>query len=77
MQVAATVTLIMYVGEMILLSGHLYRFGEGFFFRAIPGIVLAPIDVIIILASALVTALIAGMIRNKNAGSVGPICRAH
>lgn len=28
---AAVVTLVMYIGEMILLSGHLYRFGEGFF----------------------------------------------
>lgn len=63
---AAIVTLIMYIGEMILLSGYLYRFGTGFFFKGIPGIVLAPIDVIVILVSFGVTALIANIIRNKN-----------
>ncbi|MDD4096792.1 MAG: hypothetical protein PHP22_11200 [Oscillospiraceae bacterium] len=51
--VASTVTLLMYIGEMILLSGHLYRFGEGFFFDALGGLVLAPIDLLIILVSGI------------------------
>ena len=63
---AAIVTLVMYIGEMILLSGHLYRFGNGIFFNEILGIVLAPIDIIVILASAVMTAMIANYVRNKN-----------
>ncbi len=63
---AAIVTLVMYVGEMILLSGHLYRFGSGFLFDGLPGIVLAPIDIIVVLASGGTAAIIANLIRNKN-----------
>lgn len=63
---AAVVTLVMYIGEMILLSGHLYRFGDGFFFSGIPGIVLAPVDIVVILGSGVMTAIIASFVRNKN-----------
>jgi len=31
--VASAVTIVMYIGEMVLLSGHLYRFGTGFLFE--------------------------------------------
>ena len=48
----------MYVGEMILLSGHLYRFGSGFFFHGIGSIVLAPVDLLIILLSGAICALL-------------------
>lgn len=63
---AAVVTLVMYIGEMILLSGHLYRLGDGFFFAGIPGIVLAPVDIVVILGSGVMTAIIASFVRNKN-----------
>lgn len=63
---AAVVTLVMYIGEMIMLSGHLYRFGDGFFFAGIPGIVLAPVDIVVILGSGVMTAIIASFVRNKN-----------
>ena len=63
---AAIVTLVMYIGEMILLSGHLYRFGDGVFFAGIPGIVLAPVDIVVIIASGAVAAIIANAVRNKN-----------
>ena len=63
---AVIVTVIMYIGEMILLSGHLYRFGDGFFFNGIPGIVLAPVDIVVIIVSGVITALIANTMRNKN-----------
>ena len=62
---ASTVTLVMYIGEMILLSGHLYRFGEGFLFDGIAGIVLAPIDITVVLLSGVITAIIAHAIRKK------------
>ncbi|MBQ8439049.1 MAG: hypothetical protein IJX19_00165 [Clostridia bacterium] len=64
---SALVTLIMYVGEMILLSGHLYRFGKGFLFDCIPGIILSPVDIAVILASGGVAAIIANAVRNKKA----------
>lgn len=50
---SALTTLIMYAGEMILLHGHLYRFGSSFFFTGLPGIVLAPIDILIIAVSGI------------------------
>ncbi len=55
---AAIVTIAMYIGEMILLSGNLYRFGSGFLFEGLGKLVLAPIDLLIILASGLVTLVI-------------------
>ncbi|MBQ2677225.1 MAG: hypothetical protein IJF54_07505 [Clostridia bacterium] len=58
MLAACVTTLAMYIGEMFLLSGHLYRFGEGLFFNGITGIVLAPIDILVILLSGCFTAFI-------------------
>lgn len=55
---AAIVTLVMYIGEMILLNGHLYRFGQGFLFDGLQGLVLAPIDILVIFASGCITAAI-------------------
>ncbi|MBR5349567.1 MAG: hypothetical protein IK125_10145 [Lachnospiraceae bacterium] len=52
---AVGTTLVMYIGEMILLHAHLYRFGTGFFFDGLPGIILAPVDIIVILAAGVVT----------------------
>jgi len=63
---ALLITLVMYIGEMILLSGHLYRFGSGFLFAGMGGMVLAPIDIMIILAAGGVTAILSHIIREKN-----------
>lgn len=52
---ASVMTLLMYAGEMVLLNGHLYSFGTGWFFRGIPGIVLAPVDVLVIFLSGGIT----------------------
>lgn len=54
--VSSLITLIMYIGEMILLSGHLYRFGTGFFFQGLPAIVLAPVDICVILLPGCISA---------------------
>lgn len=51
-------TLFMYIGEMILLNGNLYRFGAGFFFNEMGKLVLAPVDLLIILISGGITALL-------------------
>lgn len=53
---ASVMTLFMYIGEMILLNGHLYRFGTGVIFNSISGIVFAPIDLFLIVASGGITA---------------------
>jgi hypothetical protein len=63
---AVLVTLLMYIGEMVLLSGNLYRFGNGAVFVAIPGIVLAPFDILVILISGAVTAIICSSLTAKN-----------
>lgn len=52
---AAVTVLAMYLGEMILLSGNLYRFGTGVFFSPLGPLVLAPVDLLIILLSAAAT----------------------
>ena len=62
---AALVTFVMYIGEMVLLSGNLYRFGEGFVFDPIPGIVLSPFDILIVLLSGAITAMIGRLISSK------------
>lgn len=62
---ASLVTLAMYIGEMFLLSGNLYRFGTGIIFDAIPVIVLAPVDILIILLSGGVNFIIC-LLLNKN-----------
>lgn len=60
--VASTVTLIMYIGEMILLNGNLYRFGAGILLTGLPGIILAPVDILIIILSGALTALICKLV---------------
>ena len=54
---ASALTLLMYVGEMILLSSHLYILGTGFLFESIPGIVLSLFDIAVIIMSGALTAI--------------------
>ena len=60
--VAALVTLAMYAGELILLSGNLYRFGSGAFFEGLSGISLAPVDIALILLSGVLTWAVASLL---------------
>lgn len=55
----------MYIGEMILLNGNLYRFGNGLFFEELGAIVLAPVDIVIILASGAITLIICAAVNRK------------
>lgn len=64
---ASLVSLAMYAGELILLDGHLYRFGEGVLFDGLPLIVLAPIDLLIVLCSGLITGLICFLLNCEKA----------
>lgn len=54
--VSCAMTLLMYIGEMCLLSGHLYRFGAGWFFDGLGSLVMAPVDILIVILSGAVTA---------------------
>ncbi len=63
--IAALMTFMMYIGEMILLNGHLYLFGNGFLFDSLPGIVLAPVDLLIIAASGGLTGWIFQLLNRK------------
>lgn len=56
--VSAVATTAMYIGEMILLNGNLYRFGSGLLFDEIGELVVAPVDLLVILLSGGITALI-------------------
>lgn len=56
--VASAVTLLMYIGEMCLLSGNLYLLGTGFLFEPLPFIVLSLADIFIIAASGALTAAV-------------------
>lgn len=67
---AAVMTLLMYIAEMFLLNGHLYIFGSGFIFESLPGIVFAPIDLLVILLSGCITALVFALLNNGHC-SVG------
>lgn len=63
--IATAITLTMYIGEMILLSGHLYLFGTGWFFQSIPGIVLAPADLLVIASAGGITMLLYSFLNRK------------
>ncbi|MDE6732389.1 MAG: hypothetical protein K2J77_05880 [Oscillospiraceae bacterium] len=65
--VSILATLAMYIGEMILLNGNLYRFGNGFFFEGLGAIVLAPVDLVIILAAGAITLMICDLVNRKKA----------
>lgn len=64
--VGAGTTLAMYIGEMCLLSGNLYLLGSGFWFTSIPGIVLALVDILIILAAGVITGGICILLNKRN-----------
>lgn len=63
---ASCVTLLMYVGEMILLSGHVYRFGTDYLFRPLSPLALAPIDLIVILSAGGITAGVLAAISRRS-----------
>ena len=63
--VGAVTTLAMYIGEMCLLSGNLYLLGKGSLFSELPGIVLAPVDILIILLAGIVTGGICILLNKK------------
>lgn len=63
--VSTLMTLLMYIGEMILLHGNLYQYGSGAFFKGLPLIILAPVDILIILLSGAVCAVVFCLLNKK------------
>lgn len=62
---ASIMTLLMYVGELILLNGHVYRFGTGIVFEGIAGIALAPFDILVILLAGGITAGVLSLLNRR------------
>ena len=62
---ASAMTLLMYIGEMCLMNGHLYLLGSGILFESIPGIVFSPFDLLTVIASGVITGVIFRAIERK------------
>lgn len=62
---ASVITLVMYIGEMFLLRFNLFQLGTGFLFEPINNIVLAPFDILIIIAAGIITAIICLLLNKK------------
>lgn len=60
-------TVLMYIGELILLQGNLYRFGKGIMFEGIGSLVLAPVDIAVIILSGVICTGIFLIINKKGA----------
>ncbi len=55
---AILTTIVMYIGELVLTDGKLFKFGNGFFFESLGPLPLATVDYLVIILSGLVTWLI-------------------
>jgi len=63
--VAIATAVAMYLGELILLGGTVYRFGEGFFFAPLGPCPLAPADFAVVALSGALTYGLLFLIRRK------------
>ena len=63
--VAAITTFMMYIGELFLMGGVLFKFGNGFLFEPIGICPFAPVDILVIISSGLITYLLLFLIRSK------------
>lgn len=63
---ASLTTLIMYIGELILMGGELYVYGNGFLFQAIGIVPFSIIDLLIILMSGLITYAVLQLLKRKD-----------
>jgi hypothetical protein len=61
----AACVLLMYIGEAVMMEGGLYRFGTGLFFENLPGIPLAPVDILVVLFSILLTLTVLNLTRQR------------
>jgi len=64
--IAIATTLVMYIGELVLMGGVLFKFGTGFLFEPLGACPFALIDILVIIASGIITYFILFLIRKKN-----------
>ena len=64
--IAATTTVAMYIGELILMGGVLFKFGSGFIFEPLGMTPFAVVDIIVILSSAIITYVIEMKLNKKS-----------
>lgn len=62
---SAVATIVMYIGELVLMDGELFRFGRGFFFERMGVIPFSACDMVIIFVSGVITCIIAAAINKK------------
>ena len=61
---ASLTTLIMYIGELLLMGGVLFKYGDGFLFEPIAAIAFSAADIVIILASGIITYFLMYLLNN-------------
>ncbi|KJS80074.1 MAG: hypothetical protein JM58_19090 [Peptococcaceae bacterium BICA1-8] len=61
---ASLTTLIMYIGELVLMGGVLFKYGKGFFFEPIEAIPFSAADILIILVSGGITYIVMQLLNN-------------
>lgn len=62
---ASVTVFIMYVGEACLMSGHLYILGKGIIFEPLVGNFVSAFDLLVIILSGTITAVLAAVINKK------------
>ena len=60
-------TFLMYIAEMVMMNGALFRFGNGFLFQRLGILPLSAVDIMTVITSGLVTYFILKAIRPKDA----------
>ncbi|MCO1603048.1 hypothetical protein [Desulfosporosinus nitroreducens] len=63
---ASVTTLIMYIGELVLMDGVLFKYGNGFFFEPIEGIPFSAADIVIILVSGVIAYIVMRLLNHSN-----------
>jgi hypothetical protein len=65
---AVVTTLAMYMGELVLMNGVLFKYGRGFFFSPIGTLPFAAVDYLVMLLSGLISWLILRLLNQKSYG---------
>lgn len=71
--VSVATCLLMYIGEMVMMDGQLYRFGTGFFYEPLGPVPFAPADVVVLFASGAVAFLFLKLLNRHSRQQERPI----
>lgn len=63
--IAFLTTFVMYVGELVMMDGELFKYGKGFLFEPLGNIPFAAIDLAVMLLSGVVTYTILALLQNR------------